>query len=585
MTKPILQEMITRAYATLTPGDTLARTAGLLRRTKFDGLPVTDGQGRLLGLMTKSNLYEAVSRGISPDTQISAFYIKDPVTTTEATPYDELMRILQKHPVGTGVVVDEDNRPTALVSKTDWIEAMFRKETLLIHQNETLESVMEIAYDGIVVVDRQTRITMINQAALKLFGIDNPVGRPAGDIIENTLVHIVIKTGLPEKNKLQIINNSPYVVTTLPIRKKGRVIGAVCKIMFNDTTELKRLAERLADLDRELAYYKDAVAHDPDGTAEFEAILTRDPDFTALKEEAQIASRGLSSVLITGESGTGKELFAKAIHRSGINGKGPLVRVNCAAIPDSLLEAEFFGYAPGAFTDAAKKGKTGKLMAADNGTLFLDEIGDMSFSLQSKLLRVLQDKQFEPVGSNRSIKVNTRFIAATNQDLIDLVARGKFRKDLYYRLNVINLDLPPLRQRTCDIEVLAEYFLAKHNKTFGTSVAHISEEVAALLNAHDWPGNVRELENVIERAINFARTQFLEITDLPLYLREKSGRTAPVFDAPAPRASLKCHVDTQEKELILRTLESAGGNRAKTARMLGISRSWLYKKMARAGIT
>ena len=201
------------------------------------------------------------------------------------------------------------------------------------------------------------------------------------------------------------------------------------------------------------------------------------------------------------------------------------------------------------------------------------------------MLRVLQDKQFEPVGSNRSIKVNTRFIAATNQDLIDLVARGKFRKDLYYRLNVINLDLPPLRQRTCDIEVLAEYFLAKHNKTFGTSVTHISEEVAALLNAHDWPGNVRELENVIERAINFARTQFLEITDLPLYLREKSGRTAPVFDAPAPRASLKCHVDTQEKELILRTLESAGGNRAKTARMLGISRSWLYKKMARAGIT
>ncbi len=489
--------------------------------------------------------------------------------------------------MGTGIVVDDHNRPTAMFSKTDWIEAMFRKETLLIHQYEILESVMEIAYDGIVVVDLKARITMVNQAALKLFNLDNKdaVGKPADHIIENTLVHIVIKTGLPEKNRIQMINNSPYVVTTLPIKNKGRVIGAVCKIMFNDMAELKHLAEKLANLDRELAYYKDAVQHTSGGAAEFNAILTLDPDFANLKEEAQIASRGLSNVLITGESGTGKELFAKAIHMSGINSQGPLVRVNCAAIPDSLLEAEFFGYAPGAFTDAAKKGKTGKLMAADNGTLFLDEIGDMSFSLQSKLLRVLQDKRFEPIGSNRSIKVNTRFIAATNQDLIDLVATGKFRKDLYYRLNVINLDLLPLRHRPCDIEVLAEHFLAKHNKTFGTSVTHISKEVVELLNAHDWPGNVRELENVIERAINFAGTQFLEITDLPLYLREKTDRAMPVFQSPRPRISLKGHVDTHEKELILQTLKAAGGNRAKTARMLGISRSWLYKKMARAGIS
>lgn len=699
MKDTILQDIMVRSYEPLKTGDPLSRAAALLRKTKLDGLPVLDSEGCLQGVMTKSNLYDAISSGTCASTSIDEFFIKDPITTRDDISYEDLAKIVQTTKVGTGIVLNDRNKVTGVFSKADWIKAMFTREAVLntrlcaiydtmhngliavdekgnitdinkaagkilnmdhkaaaglcakkffpglditgtielqqqlisfkcrygsvsllcnitpvrvekdgkgaiivfqditdlsrviselasvTHQYETLESVMEIAYDGIIVVDEEGRITMLNRPASLLFNRkgDNLEGRPAKEVIENTMLHIVVKTGMPEKNKIRMINGEPYVVTTLPIKQQGKIIGAVCKIVFRDIAEIRELAQKLDNLDQELAYYRDEIRHKTHASIEFDTILTNDPEFKRIKKEAEIASRGVSNILITGESGTGKDLVAKAVHMAGICCRGPLVRVNCAAIPDSLLESEFFGYAPGAFTGALEKGKTGKLQAADGGTLFLDEIGDMSFSLQSKLLRVLQDQVFEPVGSNRSIKVNVRFIAATNQDLEKLVKEGAFRKDLYYRLNVIHLNLPPLRKRMGDIELLSNYFLEKYNLTFGKSVSYISREVLNIFNTHDWPGNVRELENVIERAINFAGTSFLEPEDLPIYLQERS-KTLKIAEKPLTGPGLKTCVGNHESDLIQKALQTTGGNKAKAARLLGISRSWLYAKMIRSGI-
>jgi transcriptional regulator with PAS, ATPase and Fis domain len=295
-------------------------------------------------------------------------------------------------------------------------------------------------------------------------------------------------------------------------------------------------------------------------------------------------SRGTSNILITGESGTGKELIAQAIHKNSAFKAGPLVKVNCAAIPDSLMESEFFGYVPGAFTGANRGGKKGKLAMADGGTLFLDEIGDMPATLQSKLLRVIQDKCFEPIGSNRPQKVDVRFIAATNQNIRELVETGRFRSDLFYRLNVIHLHIPPLRARCQDIHLLVQYFLERYNRIFGTHVSEISREVRDIFLSYPWPGNVRELENVIERGINFARGPFIEKQDLPVYLREHTPGSEAEKKPIGAMQRLKSSRSDHEREIIQEALKKAGGNRARAARALGISRSWLYERMSRMGI-
>lgn len=453
--------------------------------------------------------------------------------------------------------------------------------------NRTLQSVMNLAYDGIIVVDEKGLLSMVNKAAESFLrrNADLIVGKPVEEVIENSRIRQVLKTGVPEINHLQFIRGVPYVVSSLPIIRKGQVVGAVGKILFRNLDEVKDLARKLANVDREVPFpgREDRAAPLSDG--DFDHIVTADPAFRQIIDEAAIVSRGTSNILITGESGTGKELIAQAIHKNSSSRNGPLVKVNCAAIPDSLMESEFFGYTPGAFTGAHRSGKKGKLAMADGGTLFLDEIGDMPLFLQSKLLRVVQDKSFEPVGSNKSQKIDVRFIAATNQDIEGMVAQGGFRSDLFYRLNVIHLHIPPLRERRQDISLLVQYFLEKYNRIFGTCVRDIMPEVREIFLDHDWPGNVRELENVIERGINFARGTAIEKQDLPLYLRDLAKPAPPSGKAHRKKQGLKPSREDHEKELVLDALKQADGNKAEAARILGISRSWLYEKMTMMGIS
>lgn len=281
-----------------------------------------------------------------------------------------------------------------------------------------------------------------------------------------------------------------------------------------------------------------------------------------------------SSVLITGESGTGKELFAQAIHYCGHRAKGPFVKVNCAAIPENLLESELFGYVDGAFTGARKGGRTGKFELANRGTIFLDEIGDMPLTMQAKLLRVLQEKEIERIGDEHITTVDVRIISATNKNLAALITQNFFRLDLYYRLNVVNLHIPSLRERKEDIPLLASHFVKELNRKLGLQIRGIDDKAMALLMQYNWPGNVRELSNVLETAMNFCRSPLLQPESLSSILRQQQPVLYEINEL-----SLKTGLMATEHEQILTALKTSRGNRQQAAKMLGVSRTTLYRLM------
>ncbi|MCU0873175.1 MAG: sigma-54 dependent transcriptional regulator [Pirellulaceae bacterium] len=286
-----------------------------------------------------------------------------------------------------------------------------------------------------------------------------------------------------------------------------------------------------------------------------------------------------ATVLITGESGTGKSLIARAIHRRSGRRDKPFVEVACGALPETLLESELFGHVAGSFTGAMGD-KTGKFKQSDGGTIFLDEISTASPSMQVKLLRVLQELEFEPVGGNKTIRVDTRVILATNEDLARAVAAGRFRQDLYYRINVINIELPPLRSRLTDIPLLAAHFLARVRQETGKKVEGFSDDAMAALQAYSWPGNVRELQNVVERAVLLGKTPTINPTDLPRDL----ALAAPASPKRSSGRTLKEALEVPERQIILETLQQLSWNRNATAEQLGINRTTLYKKMKRLGL-
>ncbi len=293
------------------------------------------------------------------------------------------------------------------------------------------------------------------------------------------------------------------------------------------------------------------------------------------------------TVLIHGESGTGKELVARAIHYNSGRGKGPFIKVNCAAIPEGVLESELFGHEKGAFTDAISK-KIGKFEAADKGTIFLDEIGDMSLAMQAKILRILQEKEFERVGSTQAVKADVRIIAATNKDLFRAVKEDQFREDLFYRINVVSIKLPPLRERREDIPLLFEHFMHRFNKEFNKSIEHISLKAMELLMKYPWPGNVRELENALQRAIVLCEGNIITNKDLPFYIQFLDTETKLDIGSADFSKSLietvKDITDEVEKQIILKALKKTNWNRSETASLLKISRKSLFNKMKRCNL-
>lgn len=442
-----------------------------------------------------------------------------------------------------------------------------------------LTTVLDTAYEGIIIVDEKGCITMFNEAYENFIGVkrEEMIGRRVEEVVENTRLHVIVKTGKSEIRQIQRIKGHDMICDRIPIREGNKIIGAVGKVLFRDVSEIDQLQEQTRRLKQEIEYYKGRLRRrQRQAHYSIENIIGKSKVISNLKEMVNKVAASRSTVLLRGESGTGKELFAHAIHNSSPFYARPFIKVNCAAIPENLLESELFGYEEGAFTGAKKGGKMGKFEQAEGGSIFLDEIGDMPLSMQVKLLRVLQEREVERVGGTQTIKINTRVIAATNCELEKLVRDGKFRQDLFYRLNVVSLEIPALRQRPEDIPVLIEHFLDKLGRVLGCGRKKISSDALEILINHSWPGNIRELENVLERALNMVDGDEILPEHLPYYLIESSNGVKIM--------TLKEALAKIESEMLKKALENTKGNVIEAARLLGLSKSSFYEKMSRYGI-
>ncbi|MCM3727231.1 sigma 54-interacting transcriptional regulator [Neobacillus cucumis] len=453
------------------------------------------------------------------------------------------------------------------------------------------EQIINLLAERIVVTDREGTIIYINEAYCEFLGttIEEAINRPVQDVIENSRMHIVAKTGKKELAALHPINGSEMIANRYPLFVDGKLVGALGTVMFRSPEEWRMYKTKIQHLVEELKYYKTKVEKELKSKYFFQDLIGSSEPFLAAKNLAERISASNSSVLLIGESGTGKELFAHAIHNHSLRSSLPFVAINCASIPEHLLESELFGYDDGAFTGAKKGGKKGQFEMAHNGTLFLDEIGDMPLSMQSKLLRVLQEKEVQRVGGQKSIPVDVRIIAATHRDLEKMVDDGEFRRDLYYRLNVIKIEIPPLNNRKADIKLISMSLLKKLERKFFRTGIEISKEVEQRLMEHSWPGNIRELENVLERAINVLDGQTIEVFHLPLYLRELELQSSSQVDSPVTNIKpveklsssiipLKERLAQVEKEAILNALTETNGNKQEAARLLKIGKTRFYEK-------
>lgn len=447
------------------------------------------------------------------------------------------------------------------------------------HLREILNTVLEIAYDGIIVTDSAGYITMISDTYKRFLGVEDQdvIGKHCTEVVENSRMHIVAKTGKPEIADMQKIKGKHMIASRLPIIKDGQVVGVVGKVLFRDVSELNALVKKVSKIERELEFYRGELHKANRAKYSFSEIVGISESMFTVKELARKAAECSSNVLVLGESGTGKELFAHAIHIGSDRAAYPFIKINCAAIPNDLLEAELFGYADGAFTGAKKGGKAGKFELAQGGTVFLDEIGDMPLQMQVKLLRVLQEREIEPIGSGQCREIDVRIIAATNQNLEQLVREGKFREDLYHRINVFTFTIPPLRDRQEDIGETALQLLGKICNQANKPILSISPRAVSYLESYPWPGNARELYNVLERAVNMLETGD-EI--LPEHLPSRiTGQ-----DRVHKTLSLQETVEKAEREAIINALLSTGGNRTKACDLLNISRSTLYERINKYGI-
>ena len=448
-----------------------------------------------------------------------------------------------------------------------------------LYPSSLLSIVMDAINDCIVYVNKDGIVEMLSRAYAEFLSVDRDwaIGRHVRDVIENTRMDVVTKTGKSEVAQVQEINGRNMIATRIPIFVNGKVVGAVGKVLFRDVDELNTLYLRINNIQKELNLYRDEFKKANKASYALESIIGESPGMKQLKDLVKKVGNTNSNVLILGESGTGKELFAHAIHNNSKRVDAPFIKVNCSAIPFELLESELFGYEEGSFTGARKGGKIGKFKAADGGTIFLDEIGELPMSMQAKLLRVLQDREIEKIGSNISEKVDVRVIAATNKNLENMVNEGQFRLDLFYRLNVVNIRVPSLRERREDIPVLAKYLMEKISEKEGIRVDGISFKALDFLKNYDWPGNVRELENTLERAINFMDD---ETRILAKHLPPKITGVSS-YDS---MRTLKETIEEIEKEVILNRLILAKGNKSEAAETLGISRTSLYDKLLKYNI-
>ena len=441
---------------------------------------------------------------------------------------------------------------------------------------QVTEIILESISDGVFTVDYEWRLTSFNHAAEKITGIarEDALGKHCWEVFRSNMCETNCALRRTMKQGKALVDSSTYIInrakrripvvvsTSLLKDNEGKVLGGV--ETFRDISQVEELRKEL------------------EGRYQVGDIVSRSPSMQKIFKILPQVADSNSTVLIHGETGTGKELLAKAIHEMSPRKDKPFLAINCGALPDSLLESELFGYKSGAFTQA-NKNKPGYFSLADGGTLLLDEIGDLSPAFQVRLLRVLQEKTFQPLGATKPVKVDVRIIAATNKNLAELVKEGSFRQDLFYRINVVCMEIPPLSERKEDIPILVDHFMGRMNQLQNKSVTGISQEALSLLMFHDYPGNIRELENIIEHAFVLCPKGELGLHCLPETMRKRSSQHE-LKEHPDPPMEIETALKSMETQVILDTLKRNQYNRSAAARELKMHKSTLHRKIKRYGI-
>ena len=445
---------------------------------------------------------------------------------------------------------------------------------------ELLFAMLNNPWDAHLIIDKEGILRAISPSNEAFYGkkAAECLGKHVHELNPGSRLPEVIRTGKPEIGQIFKFKGKRRIVSRIPLRdEEGNIIGAVGKLMFWNPKQLREMANQVEILEERLQYYRTELKSVYSNRYSMENIIGESARMQQAKRvAAQAAASSDFSVLITGETGCGKEVFSHAIHQLSTRRDQHLVKVNCASIPRELMESELFGYDAGAFTGAKRKGKPGKLELADKGTLLLDEIGDMPLDMQAKLLRVLQEKEFERVGGTRTLRVDFRVIAVTNRDIKRMVAEGTFRRDLYYRLNVFHLGLPALRDIKEDIPRIAYYLLSRIKSEQHKALSRISAEAMEVFLAYAWPGNVRELFNVLKRSSAMAQGEVLRREHLPADLGLQSRDLAAREGQPQALGEV---VAEAEAGAIRAALKLANNNKSLAAKILGIHRTGLYQKI------
>ncbi|WP_449355361.1 sigma 54-interacting transcriptional regulator [Virgibacillus natechei] len=561
---------------------TLKEAAQMLDRLDIDYLPVVGEGMKPVGVITANILINSFLHGNEEKSVLTSiseenFFI---VRTS-----DSLLDIYTS-PINFFAVIDDQNRLVGFISKNEILEGLSWYVKELEHTAEILNVILDSAYEGVAVVDKKGIVREFNEAYSRFTGIDKKVavGSHVQEVIDNTNLNNTVNTGLPERGVVQYIQGQAMVVHRIPIWKNDKVIGAIGMVIFEGVTELYRIYERFQEntIPNKQEQQSPPKKERESRKMTLDQIIGASESTSTTKRLARKIAKTKATVLITGESGTGKEMYARGIHHLSELSSGPFISINCGAIPENLFESELFGYAEGAFTGAKKGGKPGKFELAQNGTLFLDEIAEMPLIMQTKLLRVLQEKEFERVGGIEKYEINTRIIAATNRNLKEMVETGGFREDLFYRINVIELPILPLRERTEDIPPLVSNYLYSICTEYQIPVKSITPEAMSKFVHYHWYGNIRELMNTIEKLAVLVEGDTIDIHHLPEVMIDKEIIEKGQRDEQTTLMKREKSIgDEREKELIKRILKKTEGNKSKAAGKLGIHRTTLYQKLKR----
>jgi len=532
-------------FYTLHVDDTLGHACEIMDTYRLYGAPVVDDNKVIQGIFTRPHLIRAFMQGNELNTPIEDLMQKSAVTIDVDCDISAAIKLFVDYGYHNIPVKDNNNVLIGVILSSDLLQIATQEFYRLFgtHRFDYLGNAM-------IGIDSKGYIRSVSETARSVFG--------------------------PKASS--IINK--HVFETLPLLEN------ISTEILSDAQKSQELYSQLSIAQKRVEYYRNELQTARGGKYTFSEVIGMSPQMKKMRVLAAQAAKTTSTVLIRGESGTGKELLAQAIHNASPRCNEPLIKVNCAAIPESLMESELFGYCDGAFTGAVKGGKPGKFELAHGGSIFLDEIGDMHPSLQAKLLRVLQEFEFERLGGTKTINVDVRVIAATNRNLKDLIARGNFRKDLFYRLNVIDIETVPLRERREDIDYLTDYLVEKIADRLNVTVTGIDDSARRVLKEYDYPGNVRELENILERAVNIinGETDVIKAEHLAYLAKDFNISSAEPYSSAFDQ-TLEEVMHKAEKEAILQALTQTSGNRNEAAKLLNIHRSLLYKKLKKHEIS